>query len=225
MSKPNATQTETPKRKRLPSPERRQDFINKAIEFFAEEGFESSTRGLAKKLGVTQPLLYRYFPSKDDLISEVYGAVYVNRWLPEWEPLLRDRSRPLTERLNTFYNIYTDVIFNREWMRIYLFSGLKGVDINRRYMQLVRQRILEPILIEARAEFGLPDEPALDCEVEFAWIMHGGIFYYGVRDLIYDSVISTDKERVISDAIVAFMAGLEIKLHRDPPSKGEPQTV
>ncbi|MDB9881364.1 TetR/AcrR family transcriptional regulator, partial [Planktomarina temperata] len=103
MSKPNATQTETPKRKRLPSPERRQDFINKAIEFFAEEGFESSTLGLAKKLGVTQPLLYRYFPSKDDLISEVYGAVYVNRWLPEWEPLLRDRSRPLTERLNTFY--------------------------------------------------------------------------------------------------------------------------
>ncbi len=225
MSKPDATQTETPKRKRLPSSERRQDFINKAIEFFAEEGFESSTRGLAKKLGVTQPLLYRYFPSKYDLISEVYDSVYVNRWLPEWEPLLRDRARPLSERLNTFYNLYTDVIFNREWMRIYLFSGLKGVDINRRYMQLVRQRILEPILIEARTEFGLPDEPTRDCEVEFAWVMHGGIFYYGVRDLIYDSVISNDKERVISDAIVAFMAGLEIKLRRDPPSKGEPQTV
>ena len=225
MSKADTTMSEPPKRKRLPSAERRQDFINKAIDFFAEEGFESSTRGLAKKLGVTQPLLYRYFPSKDDLISEVYDAVYVNRWLPEWEPLLRDRSRPLSERLNTFYNRYTDVIFNREWMRIYLFSGLKGVDINRRYMQLVRQRILEPILIEARAEFGLPDEPARDCEVEFAWVMHGGIFYYGVRDLIYDSVISNDKERVISDAIITFMAGLEIKLRRDPPGQGEPQTV
>ena len=103
-------------------------------------------------------------------------------------------------------------------MRIYLFSGLKGVDINRRYMQLVRQRILEPILIEARAEFGLPDEPARDCEVEFAWIMHGGIFYYGVRDLIYDSALSTDKERVIFDAILAFIAGLEIKLRRENQS-------
>ncbi|WP_299757531.1 TetR/AcrR family transcriptional regulator [uncultured Boseongicola sp.] len=214
----DAKDNEKPKRKRLPSSERRQDFINKAIEFFAEEGFESSTRGLAKKLGVTQPLLYRYFPSKDDLISEVYDAVYVNRWLPEWEPLLRDRSRPLSERLNTFYNLYTDVIFDREWMRIYLFSGLKGVDINRRYMHLVRQRILEPILIEARAEFGLPDRAARDCEIEFAWIMHGGIFYYGVRDLIYESVLSNDKEGVISDAIVAFMAGLEIKLRLDKPT-------
>jgi AcrR family transcriptional regulator len=215
MKQPKIAPDETPKRKRLSSTARRQDFINQAIEFFAEEGFESSTRGLAKKLGVTQPLLYRYFPSKDDLISEVYDAVYVNRWQPEWEPLLRDRTRPLADRLNTFYNVYTDVIFNREWMRIYLFSGLKGVDINRRYMQLVRQRILEPILIEARVELGLPDVPAKDCEVEFAWIMHGGIFYYGIRDLIYDSAISIDKRRVIEDAIAAFMAGLKIKLKRE----------
>jgi AcrR family transcriptional regulator len=215
MKQPEIAPDETPKRKRLSSTARRQDFINQAIEFFADEGFESSTRGLAKKLGVTQPLLYRYFPSKDDLISEVYDAVYVNRWQPEWEPLLRDRTRHLADRLNTFYNVYTDVIFNREWMRIYLFSGLKGVDINRRYMQLVRQRILEPILIEARVELGLPDVPAKDCEVEFAWIMHGGIFYYGIRDLIYDSAISTDKKRVIEDAIAAFMAGLKIKLKRE----------
>ena len=215
MKQPEIAPDETPKRKRLSSTARRQDFIDQAIEFFAEEGFESSTRGLAKKLGVTQPLLYRYFPSKDDLISEVYDAVYVNRWQPEWELLLRDRTHPLADRLNTFYDVYTDVIFNREWMRIYLFSGLKGVDINRRYMQLVRQRILEPILIEARVELGLPDVPAKDCEVEFAWIMHGGIFYYGIRDLIYDSAISTDKKRVIKDAIAAFMAGLKIKLKRE----------
>lgn len=215
MKQPEIAPDETLKRKRLSSTARRQDFIDRAIEFFAEEGFESSTRGLAKKLGVTQPLLYRYFPSKDDLISEVYDAVYVNRWRPEWEPLLRDRTRPLADRLTTFYDVYTDVIFNREWMRIYLFSGLKGADINRRYMQLVRQRILEPILIEARVELGLPDVPAKDCEVEFAWIMHGGIFYYGIRDLIYDSAISTDKTRVIKDAIAAFMAGLKIKLKRE----------
>ncbi|MFK7876705.1 MAG: TetR/AcrR family transcriptional regulator [Paracoccaceae bacterium] len=219
MTSSDMAENETPKRKRLSSSARRQDFINKAIEFFAEEGFESSTRGLAKKLGVTQPLLYRYFPSKDDLISEVYDAVYINRWQPEWEPLLRDRTRPLADRLNTFYNVYTDVIFNREWMRIYLFSGLKGVDINRRYMLLVRERILEPILIEARVEFGVPDAPAKDCEVEFAWIMHGGIFYYGIRDLIYESAISTDKERVIADAIAAFMAGLKIKLTPDPAAE------
>jgi hypothetical protein len=35
------------------------------------------TRDLARRLGVTQPLLYRYFPSKDDLIKEVYRTVYL----------------------------------------------------------------------------------------------------------------------------------------------------
>ena len=155
------------KRKRLPSAERKADFIEKAIQFFADEGFESSTRGLARRLGVTQPLLYRYFPSKDDLISEVYDAVYVNRWRPEWETLLRDRTRSVKQRLNDFYNVYTDVIFNREWMRIYLFSGLKGVDINRRYMVLahlprekvrylpgVARRILKhaPLLLERKPQ-------------------------------------------------------------------------
>ncbi len=196
------------RRRRLPSSERRQEFIAKAIEFFAEEGFESSTRGLAKRLGVTQPLLYRYFPSKDDLISEVYDAVYVNRWRIEWEDMLRDRSRSLEARLREFYGVYTDVIFNREWMRIYLFSGLKGVDINRRYMGLVRARILSPIVAEARAEAGLPEREATDPEIEFTWVMHGGIFYYGVRDLIYESAVSEDKDSVIGDAVAALLFGL-----------------
>ncbi|MDG1116459.1 MAG: TetR/AcrR family transcriptional regulator [Flavimaricola sp.] len=202
----------TTKRRRLPSGERRQEFIEKAIDFFAEEGFESSTRGLAKRLGVTQPLLYRYFPSKEDLISEVYDAVYVNRWRPEWADLLTDRDRPLRDRLIAFYNVYTDVIFNREWMRIYLFSGLKGVDINRRYMSLVRQRILAPIVNEARAELGLPESASNDPEVEFAWTIHGGIFYYGVRVLIYESAVASDKEQVLEDAVDALLLGLRQKL-------------
>ncbi len=206
---------DAPKRRRLPSSERRQDFIVKAIEFFAEEGFESSTRGLAKKLGVTQPLLYRYFPSKDDLISEVYDEVYVNRWRPEWADLLSDRSVPLEDRLNRFYGVYTDVIFNREWMRIYLFSGLKGVDINRRYMQLVRTRILEPILAEVRADASLPEATPTEEEIEFAWTIHGGIFYYGVRVLIYESAVSLDKDTVIRDAIEALLSGIRAKMTRD----------
>ena len=80
------------KRRRLSSDERRSEFIDKAIEFFAQEGFESSTRELARRLGVTQPLLYRYFPSKQELVSAVYDEVYVRRWRPEWEELIADDS-------------------------------------------------------------------------------------------------------------------------------------
>lgn len=213
-SPPAVADEPPPRRRRLPSDQRRREFIEKAIEFFAEEGFESSTRQLARRLGVTQPLIYRYFPSKDDLICEVYDAVYVNRWRPEWDALIADRDRPLRERLNAFYASYTDVIFRRDWLRIYLYSGLKGTDINRRYMRLVRARILEPIVAEVRAEAGLPARPAREDEVEFAWVMHGGIFYYGVRKLIYESCVEEDKAVVIAAAVDAFIFGVA---RRDTP--------
>lgn len=193
------------RRKRLSSEERREEFLSEAIEFFAQEGFESSTREFARRLGVTQPLLYRYFPSKQDLISEVYDRVYVQRWRDEWADLLSDRSRPVRDRLIEFYAAYTDVVFKDEWMRIFLFSGLKGVDINRRYMKLVRERILEPILREIRHEAGLADIEPTDEEVEFAWITHGGIFYYGVRTLIYEASVLDNKSFVIETSIDAFL--------------------
>ncbi|HEY0912661.1 MAG TPA: helix-turn-helix domain-containing protein, partial [Bradyrhizobium sp.] len=57
------------KQRRLSPDDRRKEFVAKATEFFSEEGFGGGTRDLARRLGVTQPLLYRYFPSKDDLIK------------------------------------------------------------------------------------------------------------------------------------------------------------
>jgi len=66
------------KQRRRSPDERRKEFVAKATEFFSEEGFGGGTRALARRLGVTQPLLYRYFPSKDDLIKEVYRTVYLD---------------------------------------------------------------------------------------------------------------------------------------------------
>lgn len=107
------------KQKRLSPDERRKDFIRKATEFFAEEGFNGGTRELARRLGVTQPLLYRYFPSKDDLVKEVYRTVYLEPFNNGWEKMLTDRSLPIRERMQKFYDAYTNVIYNRTWLRIY----------------------------------------------------------------------------------------------------------
>src|ERR1700758_2813993 len=108
-----------PKQKRLSPDDRRKEFVTKATEFFSEEGFGGGTRALARRLGVTKPLLYRYFPSKDDLIKEVYRTVYLEPFGDGWEKLLGDRTRPLRERLKEFYAAYTGVIFSRKWLRIY----------------------------------------------------------------------------------------------------------
>ena len=62
-------------KKRLTPSDREQEIIDEAVQFFAEFGFNGRTRDLAKRIVITQPLLYRYFPTKDDLIERVFKEV------------------------------------------------------------------------------------------------------------------------------------------------------
>ena len=206
-----ATKSAGKRNRRLSPEERSLDIIDKAIELFADVGFDGSTRELAKRLGITQPLLYRYFPTKEHLIREVYRTVYLNRWQPEWETLLSDRSRPLHGRLQEFYNAYTEAIFSREWIRIYLFSGLRGFDINKWYIKLVEDRILKRICIEYRHELGCSArrKDITELELEATWTLHGGIFYYGVRKHIYGLPVAKNKDDMIVTALEVFFVGSE----------------
>ncbi|MBR0756621.1 TetR/AcrR family transcriptional regulator [Bradyrhizobium jicamae] len=210
MSRKPPIKRERVKQRRLSPDDRRTEIIAKATEFFSEEGFGGGTRALARKLGVTQPLLYRYFPSKDDLIREVYRTVYLEPLKTGWDKELSDRSRPLRVRLQTFYETYTNTIFTRRWLRIYLYSGLKGLDMNRWYVGMVRDKILARIIRECRHEAGLAvQSKPTAAELELAWVFHGGIFYYGVRKYIYDAPVFEDKSQMISDALDIFLAGFE----------------
>jgi AcrR family transcriptional regulator len=208
MSKRAPVKRARTKQRRLSPDDRRKEFVAKATEFFAEEGFGGGTRALARRLGVTQPLLYRYFPSKDDLIKEVYRTVYLEPFGDGWEKLLGDRSRPLAERLKEFYDAYTGVIFSRKWLRIYFYSGLKGLELNRSYVGIVRDKILTRIIRECRHEAGLAAQAKPSAaELEMAWVFHSGIFYYGVRKFVYEAPVLESKEQMISDAVDAFIAG------------------
>lgn len=196
-----------PKQRRMSPVQRKADIVARAATFFAEHGFERSTRDLAAWLGVTQPLLYRYFPSKDDLVGEVYAHVYLQRWNPQWDELLGDRSRPLRWRLEQFYDAYTQTIFTRDWIRIYLFAGLRGIDLNRRYIDLIEDRLLGRIVSEARHEAALPPREPRPAEIELAWLLHGGIFYHGVRRHVFGAPVLEDRTAMIRNALDLFLAG------------------
>jgi AcrR family transcriptional regulator len=205
---------------------RREQLVEQAAEFFAEQGFDAGTRQLAQRLGVTQPLIYRYFSSKDELINEVYRMVYVGQWQDEWTDTLRDRSRPLRDRLTVFYCSYAPAIFNRRWMRIFFFAALKGLDINTRYLQRVSDRLLLPISQEMRAELGIDcDLPVTREEQELVWLMHGMVFYQGIREQIYRSVSRVDYDFALRHAIDMYLANAPRVVHDavDRARRGEPE--
>jgi len=192
----------------LPPQERKAQFINKAIEFFSQEGFDSSTRQLAAKLNVTQPLLYRYFPSKDDLINQVYEAVYIGRWDENWDKLLRDQSKSLEERLNIFYQKYTAKVFEDKWLRIFLFSGLKGIEINKRYLKFVQENVIQVIGDQYLKAYKPQQLRLTDREQEIIWVTHGSLIYYGIRKHVYGSGVYSDTFDIIESSIRGMLAQL-----------------
>jgi AcrR family transcriptional regulator len=198
---------------RLSGAEREKHIAQEAVRFFAEVGFGGDTRELAKRLGVTQSLLYKYFPSKEALINRVFEEVYLGRWNPFWESVVRDRSISLQERLTRHYIEYAKAALTRDWVRIFMFSGLRGEDINRRYLDILRERILIPIAIELRHEFGLPtieEVPLKSNEIELVWSINARVFYFGQRQWIFDVPIEDNLDDLIQMTIEHFMAGARV---------------
>lgn len=196
--------------RRLSATEREKHIAAEAVRFFADVGFGGDTRELAKRLGVTQSLLYKYFPNKEALINRVFEEVYLGRWNPFWESIIRDRSLPLQERLTRLYIEYAKAALNRDWVRIFMFSGLRGEDINRKYLDILRSRILEPIAVELRHELGLPGTdviPLKTAEVELVWGINARVFYFGQRQWIFNVPIEDDLSTLIAQTIEHFIAG------------------
>lgn len=57
---------------KLPQPARREEVLEAALALISEHGLAgASLRKLATRLGMSQPSLYHYFPSKDALVTEI----------------------------------------------------------------------------------------------------------------------------------------------------------
>ena len=190
-------------RRRLDPATRRSQILDAAVSYFAEMGFEGPTRDLARRAGVTQALLYRYFPSKAALAEAVFERVYLGRLDPAWLAGIQDRGLTLEARLCRFYGRYTQAIFNYEWMRIFMWAGLAGDSLNRRYLEHVGERLLAPLAEEIAAAPG--HAPPL---MEDLWNLHGGLVYLGIRRFIYRLPTPEDATEVIERAVARFLAGL-----------------
>ncbi len=91
-------------RKRKSVQERKEEVFSAINQIIAEKGFsEVSTTEVAKKLGVTQPAIYKYFNSKDEMI--LYYLDYIEQQLKEI--LKKAKSKDdIEDQLRTIYKEY-----------------------------------------------------------------------------------------------------------------------
>ena len=134
--------------------------------------------------------------------------MFEGRWNPKWPALLADQSKPLRERLVEFYRQYSAVTYRPEWIRIYMYAGLSGTGLNKRYINLIQRELLTVYCQQLRQYCGVKlDRPVSQEEMEFVWSLHGGMFYYAVRQSIYKISVKVDVMTKVGYAIDNFLAG------------------
>ena len=184
--------------------------VAEAARYFAEHGFEGETRELARRIGVSHALIFRYFPTKQALIDRVYEEVFLRRWNPEWEEWLDDRRVPLGQRLRRFYDAYYRAVDDYEWIRIAEESAMRRVNIVERYLSLVRKRLIQRIATELRAHYKLPPPevvPLTALELQLVWNFHAFIIYALISKYVYSVKMPLTADPAIDAQIDLFLAG------------------
>jgi AcrR family transcriptional regulator len=207
---------EAPPRRRLGRGLREPQIVEVAADFFAERGFEAPTRELADRLGVTQALLYRYFRSKEQLLERVLEQTFGGRRPRGTIALLRDRSRPLDDRLSAFYQGYFAGV-SATSIRLFVRGGLEGRGLAGRFSGPLTEKILYPVVEELRHDVGLPDagaRPLMRGERELAMTLHGGLMFLAVRKFIYGMPMPDDLSDLVALQIRVFLPGARAEIAR-----------
>jgi len=79
---------------RLKAPQRREQLMEVATKLFARNGYEATTTAaIALAAGVTEPILYRHFKSKQELFVAIVKAVSAQT-MKHWEDLIAGVDDP-----------------------------------------------------------------------------------------------------------------------------------
>jgi AcrR family transcriptional regulator len=203
-------------RRRLSGAQRRDRIVQQAAEVFADEGFAATTRELAKRLGVTQALLYKFYPSKQALIDAVYETVFQGRWDPGWMDLLADGSIPVGERITAFYIAYHERM-DGVAMKLFVRAGLAGMALPGARGARLTDQIFAPITAALRQLAGLPpleQRPMIRGERELCMQLHGSIVFLAIRRHVYRMPMLASVDDVIRMYVATFIEGAPATLRR-----------
>jgi len=188
---------------------RKKMILDAAISFFAKYGLSAQISDLARSIGVSQALVFKYFDSKENLLESVYQAIFLDHWNEDWERELKDRNVPLRDRMVRFYLQYMDVINDYNWIRICLQASLSNEDLTRRYINKYLNRVLEIIALESRIESGSKSKKKpTGWEMEKAWVAHSAIAYYSIRNNVHQTSVMPNPSDYVPKIIDIILPGL-----------------
>ncbi len=126
---------------KLPADDRKSQILEEATRLFSEDGYEkATTKRLAAACGVTEPALYRYFSSKEDIYEAVLDSL---RDRLDCDELFEDLQHEEDIEKILFRLAYHIISFtqkNQDTYRLLLYSALGGHVKAKQVYQAIRGR-------------------------------------------------------------------------------------
>jgi len=197
---------------KLSKADRRKAIVDTAASLFAEVGFRGgTTRELAKRVGVTEPVLYEHFQTKSDLYAAIIdasgrGDFAKGRQILEQKAAAGD---PL-DFFTTLANLIAEhQASNPNYLRLILFSALEkhelaalcferhAIVIHRLVTDFIKARI-------ALGEFRQVDAP-MAARSFMGMVMHYMIFdqHFGFK------MVRASRKRAIDSMVDTFLNGMK----------------
>ena len=187
--------------------QRKKELMHGAMILFSELGYEATTtRAIAEKVGVTEAVVFRYFPTKLQLFREVVETYKAHHHYSM--PYEQYRDLPFEEALTALIRGYLDNSWtNRRSMRLFLLATFHDGEVLKQLGALYdfRKRRLEEMVAE-RVQSG---ELRRGVEKFAAEILCLAVTGFLVRTLRREPPsFSKARDKFISELIETVCAGL-----------------
>ncbi|MGW5777951.1 TetR/AcrR family transcriptional regulator [Streptomyces sp. NPDC003863] len=187
------------------APER---LLDAALDLFAEKGFDgTSVQDVVRAAGVTKGAMYHYFPSKDDLLHEIYLRVL--RMQTEHLDAVVAMDLPVAERVHAaVVDVVVTTIENIQSATIFFRSLHQLAEDNQRQVRRERRRYHETfraLVVEGQREGVFRDDVSAELAVDYCFgsVHHLPMWWRAEGDASADEVARTFAD--------LFIAGIAVR--------------
>lgn len=197
---------------KLSKADRRKAIVDTAAQLFAEVGFRGgTTRELARRCGVTEPVLYEHFQTKSELYAAIIDAASQHGF---------DEGREHLERLaagddaHAFFSRLANLIVEFQaqhpnYLRLILFSALEKHELAEHFFechgQVVHRIVTDFIKRQTARGLFRPVDAPLVARSFMGMVLHYSIFdqHFGFK------LVRASRRRAVDSMVDLFLHGLK----------------
>ena len=196
---------------RLAAPDRRRKLQNAALELFAQQGFRgTTTREIARRAGVSEALLFRHFPSKQELYwSVLEDQCEVRSGRATLDAMLRRGGDDVDVFAAIAEDILTRNFADSRLYRLLLFSALENHELSHRFFCTYISEYYEAVAAHIRERIRAGRFRKTDALLSARLFIGMALHYFLVEELFKGSrQRATDIRKVSRAAAEVWLAGM-----------------